>query len=111
MLVCYAFLGHLERKSLCPKFFLIFLRRFICVPMLGVHTFSVSRVQSCPHLEYSQIVLGTDIARQLRQLQFDGLICIRSADDAPEDREKYAEHADCSFGKDILGSQMLRVCA
>eukprot|EP00668_Euglena_longa_P039134 GGOE01050351.1.p1 GENE.GGOE01050351.1~~GGOE01050351.1.p1 ORF type:complete len:376 (-),score=104.81 GGOE01050351.1:708-1784(-) len=60
------------------------------------------------HLQYSQTYLGTDLVRQLLANGFPGLLCIRSGDDSPEDRAKYAESgAHCSFAKDLPGSQLV----
>eukprot|EP00668_Euglena_longa_P025129 GGOE01031361.1.p1 GENE.GGOE01031361.1~~GGOE01031361.1.p1 ORF type:complete len:711 (-),score=198.49 GGOE01031361.1:160-2292(-) len=57
------------------------------------------------HLVYpEESLLGTDLVRKLLQLRFDGLICIRSADDAPEDRTLYLQSgAHCCVGKDTSG--------
>eukprot|EP00668_Euglena_longa_P010449 GGOE01012656.1.p1 GENE.GGOE01012656.1~~GGOE01012656.1.p1 ORF type:complete len:429 (-),score=103.92 GGOE01012656.1:633-1919(-) len=60
------------------------------------------------HLEYGTTYLGTDLVHQLREKGFDGLVCIRSANDSVEDREWFRrEGAHCCFGKDQLGSQMM----
>ena len=55
------------------------------------------------HLEYGcdTNILGTDLVAQLRTKGYRGLICVRSANSAPEDRAVYAQAgAHCSFGKD-----------
>eukprot|EP00667_Euglena_gracilis_P004701 EG_transcript_4727 len=58
-------------------------------------------------LEYSRTYLGTDLVRQLLAKGFPGLICIRSGDDAADDRAKYAESgAHCSLAKDLTGPQL-----
>eukprot|EP00667_Euglena_gracilis_P002637 EG_transcript_2644 len=60
------------------------------------------------NLEYSQPHLGSDVARRLRHAGFAGLICLRSANDSPEDRALYLRSgAHCCFGKDLLGRQLM----
>eukprot|EP00667_Euglena_gracilis_P003538 EG_transcript_3544 len=57
------------------------------------------------HLEFlSGSVLGTDVITELHKRHYRGLICIRSAADSPEDREKYtACGTHHTMGKDVLG--------
>eukprot|EP00667_Euglena_gracilis_P016388 EG_transcript_17137 len=58
-------------------------------------------------LEFSRTYYGTDLVRQLCERGFPGLVCIRSANDAAEDWERFRRAgAHCCFGKDVLGSQM-----
>eukprot|EP00667_Euglena_gracilis_P004116 EG_transcript_4133 len=60
------------------------------------------------NLEFSTSRLGTDLVEQLHQSDFPGLICIRSANDGPEDRAGYARSgAHCSFGKDVPGAVLM----
>eukprot|EP00667_Euglena_gracilis_P001912 EG_transcript_1911 len=61
------------------------------------------------HLEYSSAsVLGTDVVARLRQRQYRGLVCIRSAADTPEDRLQYIDSgAHCTLGKDVRGQVMV----
>eukprot|EP00669_Euglena_mutabilis_P011485 TRINITY_DN6117_c0_g1_i2.p1 TRINITY_DN6117_c0_g1~~TRINITY_DN6117_c0_g1_i2.p1 ORF type:complete len:518 (+),score=90.83 TRINITY_DN6117_c0_g1_i2:217-1554(+) len=60
------------------------------------------------HLDYQEPHLGTDVVRRLRQMGYKGLICIRSADDSPEDQRRYAASgAHCSVGKDVPGPEMV----
>eukprot|EP00669_Euglena_mutabilis_P014048 TRINITY_DN9073_c0_g1_i1.p2 TRINITY_DN9073_c0_g1~~TRINITY_DN9073_c0_g1_i1.p2 ORF type:complete len:104 (-),score=22.87 TRINITY_DN9073_c0_g1_i1:63-374(-) len=62
------------------------------------------------HLEYGESYLGTTVARRLRLLGYNQLLCIRSASDSPEDRRLYAScGAHCVVGKDVPGSQMMNV--
>jgi len=62
------------------------------------------------HLEYGESYLGTTVARRLRLLGYNQLLCIRSASDSPEDRRLYAAcGAHCVVGKDVPGSQMMNV--
>jgi len=62
------------------------------------------------HLEYGETHLGTTVVRRLRLLGYRGLVCIRSADDSPEDRERYkAAGAHCVMGKDVPGPQMMGI--
>jgi len=53
------------------------------------------------HLEYQgQSYLGTTIIRRLRLLGYKGLICVRSADDSPEDQLQYSQSgAHCFLSK------------
>eukprot|EP00667_Euglena_gracilis_P009269 EG_transcript_9412 len=61
------------------------------------------------HLNWARAHLGTDIVRHLRQLPFQGFVCIRSAEDGPDDQEQYQlAGANCSMGKDLLGHVMLQ---
>ena len=63
------------------------------------------------HLEFGADanVLGTDVIEQQLLPDFKGLICIRSGNTAPEDVCEYREAgAHCVFGKDMLGSAMVR---
>jgi len=62
------------------------------------------------HLEYSGgSHLGTTVAERLRKLGYSGMICIRSADDSPEDQALYtAAGAHCFFCKDLPGKEMVR---
>ena len=56
------------------------------------------------HLEFEGegLVYGTDLVRELRRKRFQGLLCARSANVAPEDRAKYIEAGvHCIFGKDL----------
>ena len=56
------------------------------------------------HLEFEGegLVYGTDLVRELREKRFQGLLCTRSANVAPEDRAKYMEAGvHCIFGKDV----------
>ena len=62
------------------------------------------------HLEYGSDTntLGTNLVRQLLSLGFPGLICIRSANSAPEDLELYfAAGAHVVFGKDEPMAEMI----
>eukprot|EP00667_Euglena_gracilis_P005906 EG_transcript_5950 len=60
------------------------------------------------NLQYPTPRLGTDITQQLVQAGFRGFICLRSANDAPEDRALYMRSgAHCCFGKDMLGRQLM----
>jgi len=60
------------------------------------------------HLDYGEPRLGTDVVRRLRRMGYKGLVCIRSADDSPEDQTQYAASgAHCSIGKDVPGPEML----
>eukprot|EP00667_Euglena_gracilis_P004369 EG_transcript_4388 len=62
------------------------------------------------HLDWPEnSCLGTDLVRQLRLALFRGFICVRSANDGPQDQAVYLRSgADCSVGKDLLGPVMLR---
>jgi len=61
------------------------------------------------HLDYGEPRLGTDVVRRLRQMGYKGLVCIRSADDSPEDQTRYtASGAHCSIGKDVPGPRDAR---
>eukprot|EP00667_Euglena_gracilis_P003482 EG_transcript_3492 len=62
------------------------------------------------HLDWDEDgCLGTDLVRQLRAALFRGFVCIRSANDGPQDQALYhAAGANCSMGKDLLGPVMLR---
>ena len=63
------------------------------------------------HLEYGgeTNILGTDLVAQLVEGEFQGLICMRSANVAKHDRTKYAQAgAHCTFGKDVLMKQMVQ---
>jgi CheY-like chemotaxis protein len=62
------------------------------------------------HLEYSGgSYLGTTVAQRLRRLGYRRMICIRSADDSPEDQELYkASGAHCFLGKNLPGREMVR---
>eukprot|EP00667_Euglena_gracilis_P017681 EG_transcript_18676 len=54
-------------------------------------------------------VLGSNLVHQLRRLRYAGFICIRSADDGPNDQALYRQAgANCSVGKDVLGHVMIR---
>eukprot|EP00668_Euglena_longa_P036242 GGOE01046580.1.p1 GENE.GGOE01046580.1~~GGOE01046580.1.p1 ORF type:complete len:493 (-),score=84.55 GGOE01046580.1:483-1961(-) len=60
------------------------------------------------NLAYSQLHLGSDIARKLVQSGFAGFICLRSANDSTEDQALYLRSgAHCCFGKDLLGRQLM----
>eukprot|EP00668_Euglena_longa_P020331 GGOE01025287.1.p1 GENE.GGOE01025287.1~~GGOE01025287.1.p1 ORF type:complete len:724 (+),score=148.21 GGOE01025287.1:132-2174(+) len=60
------------------------------------------------HLEFSKAYRGTELVEQLLERSFPGLICIRSANDGPEDRASYAQSgAHCCFGKDIPGAVIM----
>jgi hypothetical protein len=60
------------------------------------------------HLEYEASYLGTDALRQLVLLGFSGLMCVRSGDDAEEDRRRYTKcGAHCFLGKDLTGPEMV----
>eukprot|EP00667_Euglena_gracilis_P001325 EG_transcript_1325 len=61
------------------------------------------------HLEHPSFSsLGTDVVARLRQRHFRGLVCIRSAADSPEDRQRYsASGAHCTLGKDVPGPVMI----
>eukprot|EP00667_Euglena_gracilis_P002680 EG_transcript_2684 len=60
------------------------------------------------NLQYSTPHLGTDIAQRLVESGFAGFICLRSANDSPEDRALYLRSgAHCCFGKDLLGRQLM----
>jgi len=65
------------------------------------------------HLEYGRgSYLGTTVAQRLRRLGFPGMICIRSADDSPEDQALYAAAgAHCFLGKDLPSHEMVRCLA
>jgi CheY-like chemotaxis protein/signal transduction histidine kinase len=62
------------------------------------------------HLEYpGASYLGTTVAQRLRLLGYTGMICIRSADDSPEDQVLYAASgAHVFLGKDLPGHEMVR---
>ena len=56
------------------------------------------------HLQYGpdSSVLGTDLVAQLLARRFRGLICVRSANDSPEDLTLYRDAgAHCAFSKDL----------
>eukprot|EP00668_Euglena_longa_P024353 GGOE01030412.1.p1 GENE.GGOE01030412.1~~GGOE01030412.1.p1 ORF type:complete len:852 (-),score=212.66 GGOE01030412.1:214-2706(-) len=73
------------------------------------HAFKADIVIVDQHLKWDRLHLGTDIVRRLRLLPFQGFVCIRSADDGPDDRERYRlAGAHCSVGKDLLGQAMLQ---
>jgi DNA-binding NarL/FixJ family response regulator len=60
------------------------------------------------HLLYSHEHLGTDLVRKLLARGYGGMVCIRSADDSAEDVALYARSgAHCSFGKDLLGQEVM----
>eukprot|EP00667_Euglena_gracilis_P003695 EG_transcript_3704 len=61
------------------------------------------------HLDWDQeSCLGSDLARRLRMLRFEGFICVRSAQDGPSDQALYrAAGANCAVGKDLLGPVMV----
>ena len=62
------------------------------------------------HLEFEGegLVYGTDLVRELRRKRFQGLLCARSANVAPEDRAKYIEAGvHCIFGKDLGMREMI----
>eukprot|EP00669_Euglena_mutabilis_P014295 TRINITY_DN934_c0_g1_i2.p1 TRINITY_DN934_c0_g1~~TRINITY_DN934_c0_g1_i2.p1 ORF type:complete len:216 (-),score=36.18 TRINITY_DN934_c0_g1_i2:317-922(-) len=60
------------------------------------------------HLDYAESYLGTNIVRRLLLLGYEGMVCIRSGDDAPEDQERYAEcGAHCFLGKDLAGGEFV----
>eukprot|EP00667_Euglena_gracilis_P016050 EG_transcript_16746 len=62
------------------------------------------------HLDFSHVYHGTDLVAQLLDLGFRGLICVRSANDSPEDRRWYTHcGAHCVFGKDMLGRRMVEL--
>ena len=63
------------------------------------------------HLEYGREtnILGTDLVKELLEKGFKGLICIRSGNNADEDRALYkAAGAHCSFGKEEPLSQAVQ---
>eukprot|EP00667_Euglena_gracilis_P004295 EG_transcript_4314 len=62
------------------------------------------------HLDWNrESYLGTNLVRELRTLQYGGFICVRSADDGPEDQALFLRSgANCSVGKDLLGPVMVR---
>eukprot|EP00667_Euglena_gracilis_P005188 EG_transcript_5220 len=62
------------------------------------------------HLDWDDgAYLGSDLVRELRQLRFDGFVCIRSAEDGPSDQALYwRAGANCSLGKDLLGPVMVQ---
>eukprot|EP00667_Euglena_gracilis_P004187 EG_transcript_4203 len=62
------------------------------------------------HLDWvDSCCLGTDLVRQLRTVLFGGFICIRSANDGPQDQALYLRAgANCSVGKDLLGPVMVK---
>ena len=63
------------------------------------------------HLEYRDApsILGTDIAAKLVGANFQGMICIRSANMAEHDENKYlTAGAHCMFGKDVPMKQMIK---
>eukprot|EP00669_Euglena_mutabilis_P000232 TRINITY_DN1030_c0_g2_i1.p1 TRINITY_DN1030_c0_g2~~TRINITY_DN1030_c0_g2_i1.p1 ORF type:complete len:126 (-),score=14.85 TRINITY_DN1030_c0_g2_i1:103-480(-) len=75
-------------------------------PALAVESADIVVIDQ--HLDYQEPHLGTDVVRRLRQMGFEGLICIRSADDSPEDQARYAASgAHCSIGKDVPGKEMV----
>eukprot|EP00667_Euglena_gracilis_P005215 EG_transcript_5246 len=60
------------------------------------------------HLEFSKTYYGTDLVQHLCEQRFGGLLCIRSANDSEEDRERFRQAgAHCCFGKDMAGSRMM----
>jgi len=66
------------------------------------------------HLEYKeQSYLGTTIVRRLQLMGYKGLICVRSADDSPEDQLQYAQSgAHCFLSKNVGGDLVHRIaCA
>jgi hypothetical protein len=62
------------------------------------------------HLEYSGgSYLGTTVAQRLQVLGYSGMICIRSADDSPEDQALYtASGAHLFLSKGLPGTEMVR---
>jgi len=66
------------------------------------------------HLDYKeQSYLGTSIVRRLQLYGYKGLICIRSANDSPEDQRQYAESgAHCFLSKNGCRDVLQRIaCA
>jgi len=60
------------------------------------------------HLEYTESYLGTDIIRRLLMLGYEGMVCIRSGDDSPEDQARYTDcGAHCFLGKDLTGAELV----
>eukprot|EP00667_Euglena_gracilis_P003291 EG_transcript_3301 len=65
------------------------------------------------HLECKdEMKYGTNLVQQLVAAGYGGLVCIRSANDSPEDRAYYAAcGAHCVLGKDVLGARMVEELA
>eukprot|EP00667_Euglena_gracilis_P005485 EG_transcript_5524 len=65
------------------------------------------------HLEFKdEMTYGTDLVKELVAGGFGGLVCIRSANDSPEDCAHYtASGAHCVLGKDMLGPRMMEELA
>ena len=62
------------------------------------------------HLEFEGegLIYGTDLVRELFKKGFQGLLCVRSANVAPEDQTKYTEAGvHCIFGKDVGMREMI----
>eukprot|EP00667_Euglena_gracilis_P002551 EG_transcript_2551 len=65
------------------------------------------------HLEFEdEMTYGTDLVHKLVAAGYGGLVCIRSANDSPDDRANYvASGAHCVLGKDVLGARMMEELA
>jgi len=60
------------------------------------------------HLDYAESYLGTNIVKRLLLLGFEGMVCVRSGDDSPEDQARYADcGAHCFLGKDLTGAELV----
>jgi len=60
------------------------------------------------HLDYAKPYLGTNIIKRLLLLGYEGMVCIRSGDDSPEDQVRYADcGAHCFLGKDLTGQVLM----
>eukprot|EP00667_Euglena_gracilis_P006551 EG_transcript_6607 len=74
-----------------------------------IHALDADIVIIDQHLEWDEPWLGVDLVRQLRTSRCPAFLCIRSADDGPDDQERYRRAgAHCSVGKDLLGQVMLQ---
>eukprot|EP00669_Euglena_mutabilis_P003653 TRINITY_DN14664_c0_g1_i1.p1 TRINITY_DN14664_c0_g1~~TRINITY_DN14664_c0_g1_i1.p1 ORF type:complete len:457 (+),score=94.21 TRINITY_DN14664_c0_g1_i1:82-1371(+) len=61
------------------------------------------------HLDYrGKSYLGTTLVRRLRLLGYQGLICIRSADDSPVDQAQYAQSGAHYFVSKNVGRDFMR---
>jgi hypothetical protein len=64
------------------------------------------------HLDYrGKSFLGTTLVRRLRLLGYQGLICIRSADDSPVDQAQYAQSGAHYFVSKNVGRDFMRCLA
>jgi len=91
----------------------------VCVSVFGatesdVELFTATAVDDADivildqHLNYAEPHLGTNVVKHLLLMGYQGMVCIRSGDDSPEDQAHYAAcGAHCFLGKDLTGVELV----